>query len=148
MKIFLLFFSFWITNNCTAQKYILLDKQMILPIVYANNITPEQTYRGMFPVEKSSIKRFLQEVEKISKHLTGKTEASDAFEFTVGCTTFRGLKVPLKDEERLDVVLQSKCGNSKISMHLSDSKSSNSKNAFYINTWLKYIRGSLKITKS
>ena len=117
---------------------------MILPITYANKVTPEQTYRGIFPVEKKTIKKFIQELDKISKQLAGKLTKPDAFDFSVGCTAFRGIKVILKEEERLDIVLTTNCANSKILMHLSDSKSSNAKNAFYLNTWIKYIKESLK----
>ena len=144
MKFILLTLFSLLSTLCFPQKYILIDKKMALPITYADNITVEQHYKGFFPVEKNQIKKFLEEIDKISKYLADKKNLPDAFNFAVGSTTFHGLKVSLTAEDRLDVVLTTDCGNSKISMHLSDAKNSNASNAFYINTWVKYIRSFVK----
>ena len=117
---------------------------MALPVSYVDKVTTEHSYRGLFPVDNNFVKKFVQEIEKISKQISGKLVRPDSFLFAVGCITFRGIKVSLKEEDRLDVVLLSNCGNNKISMHLADAKSSNSQNAFFINTWIKYIKSSLK----
>ena len=127
-----------------SQKYVLLDKKMSMPVTYADNITAEQHYKGIFPVEKSNLKRFVAEVEKISKLLISKNTMPQTIDFAVGSTTFHGLKVSLKAEDRMDVVVTTNCSNSNITMHLADAKNSNANNAFYINTWLKYIKGYIK----
>ena len=144
MKLILLFAFSLFSFYSFSQKYVLLDKKMSMPVTYADNITVEQNYKGIFPVEKSYIKRFISEVEKISKLLITKTAKPQTIDFTVGATTFHGLKISLTAEERMDVVLTTNCGNMNISMHLVDAKKSNANNAYYINTWLKYIKVYIK----
>ena len=67
--------------------------------------------------------------------------------FYVGSTRFYGIKIPLKTEERMDVVLTTDIGNQKITMHLCDGKVSNASNAFFIRTWSGYIRDNMKRLK-
>lgn len=145
MKKFLPLLLILISGFCSAQKYVLIDKKMALPVAYTNKVTMEHDFKGLFAVEKKDFTHFLQEVEKISKQLIDKKHPKpENFNFDVGSTHFHGLKVPLSTEERMDVVMTSDCGDTKTSMHLADAKSSNANNAFYINTWLKYIRSYIK----
>ena len=85
---------------------------------------------------------FVGAIEKIAKQLTNakKVKPQD-FRFALGTITFTGLKIGLKDEDRLDVVLSTNVGAVKCTMHLCDAKISNINNAFFVNTWAKYIRG-------
>jgi hypothetical protein len=141
----ILFFAFSLFSFCClSQKYVLLDTKMSMPVTYADDITVEQNYKGIFPVEITNIKKFLSEVEKLSKMLLANNTLPDAIDFAVGSTSFHGVKVYLKTEERIDVVITTNCDNSKITMHLADAKKSNANNAYHINTWLKYIRGYIK----
>ncbi|MDB5221620.1 MAG: hypothetical protein JWN83_287 [Chitinophagaceae bacterium] len=145
MKHFLPAFLFLISNFCFSQKYVLIDKRMALPISYTNIVTLEHSYKNLFAVEKEKIHQFIAEVEKIAVMLSDKNKAKpEAFDFYVGKTRFTGLKVPLSVEERLDVVLCSDFDGTKVNMHLSDAKSSNASNAFYVNTWLKYIKSNVR----
>jgi hypothetical protein len=145
MKHFLYVGFILLSSVCSAQKYVLIDKTMSLPITYSNTITTEDNFKGYFPVEKIKINEFINEIDKIARLLTdSSTKKPEAFKFNVGSTTFNGLKVPLAAEERLDVTLTTEYGTSKISMHLSDPKISNASNAYFINTWLKYLRSNLK----
>ena len=145
MKHFLYVGFILLSSVCFAQKYVLIDKTMSLPITYSNTITTEHNFKGYFPVEKIKINEFIYEIDKIARLLTdSKTKKPEAFNFNIGSTTFNGLKVPLAVEERLDVTLTTDYGTSKISMHLSDPKISNASNAYFINTWLKYLRSYLK----
>ncbi len=135
----------FISGLCSAQKYVLIDKKMSVPVTYTNTVTMQDDYKDLFAVEKNSFTLFIKEVEKIAKLLSDKKkEMPDNFNFTVGVTHFHGLKVELAAEERLDVMLTSDCGEAKTSMHLSDAKTSKANNAFYIKTWLKYIRNYVK----
>ena len=72
------------------------------------------------------------------------TSPGAKIDFNVGSTSFHGLRVPLAAEERMDIVITTDYGVSKTTMHLSDAKLSNAKNAFFINTWLKYLRSHIK----
>jgi len=125
---------------CSAQKYILVDKKMSLPVTYANTLSVQDNYHGYFPIEKSKIKEFLAEVEKIAKLLGDpKGKKPEKFHYLVGSTIFHGIRVALSTEERLDVVLTTNYGPAVSTLHLCDAKISNANNVFYINTWLKYL---------
>jgi hypothetical protein len=41
-------------------------------------------------------------------------------------------------------VLTSTCDGIKVSMHLVDAKINNENNAYFVNTWIKYIKNTLK----
>lgn len=140
-----LLFSFLLLTSvfCYSQKYVLIDKKMTVPVTYTNNVTVEHSMKNLFPVEKDKIQQFLAEVDKIGVMLSGKTKL-ESFDLFIGKTRFVGVKIPLIKEERLDVVLTADCDGTKIAMHLSDAKISNVNNAFFINTWAKYIRGYVK----
>ncbi len=147
MKHFLCVGLILLSIVCSAQKYLLIDKTMSLPVSYSNTITAEDNLKGYFPVEKIKIHEFINEIDKIARLLTdSNTKKPEAFKFSIGSTTFNGLKVPLAVEERLDVTLTTDYGASKISLHLSDPKMSNARNAYFINTWLKYLRSQVKRT--
>ena len=128
----------------TAQKYVLIDKKMLMPVMYTDIVTLAHNYKGYFAVEKSQIKQVIAEVEKIVQKLKAAVKIEDSFNYKVGNTSFIGLRIPLAKEERYDVVLSTDCGQVKSLMHLSDAKIPNATNAYYINTWLKYIRNNLK----
>ena len=145
MKYFLLIFFILINTICSAQKYALVDKQLSLPVIYSNTVTIQDNYKGYFPVEKNRLSEFVTEVEKIGKLLNDpKKPKPETIDFKVGSTTFHGLRVPLAAEERMDIVISTDYGVSKTTMHLSDAKLSNAKNAYFINTWLKYLRSYIK----
>ena len=138
-----LIFTFLIFSTlvCSSQKYALLDKQMGQPVTFTNTVTLQNSFAGFFPVEKDKLVEFVAAIEKIAKQLIdSKKVKPEAFKFTIGTITFTGLKIELKDEDRLDVVLSSQTGQVKTTMHLCDAKISNINNAFFVNTWAKYIR--------
>ena len=126
------------------QKYVLIDKKMSAPLSYTNTVTLEHSYKNLFAVEHNKIHQFITEVEKIAAELSNKKAKPEAIDFNVGQTHFFGVKVPLAAEERLDVVLTTNCDGTKMTMHLSDAKISNANNAFFITTWVKYIKSNLK----
>lgn len=145
MKHFLPALGLLISTICSAQKYVLIDKKMSLPVSYINTVTLEHSYRNFFAVEKEKIRQFLSEMGKISAILVDKSKAKpDHLDINIGKTRILGVKIQLAAEERLDIVLTTDCDGTKINMHLSDAKISNANNAFFINTWIKYIKGSLK----
>ena len=145
MKHFLLIVLTFLNTWSFGQKYALIDKQMSLPVIYANTLTVQDHYKGYFPVEKDKLTQFVTEIEKISRLITDKsTSKPETLDFKVGNTTFHGLRVPLATEERMDIVLTTDYGDSKTTMHLSDAKMSNAQNAFFINTWLKYLHSYIK----
>lgn len=145
MKHFLPGFLLLISGFCYSQKYTLIHKSMAQPVFHANSVTVEHTYKNFFAVERSTIKQFIAEVEKIALILSDKKKPKpQSLETFVGKTRFVGIKVPLPVEERFDVVLTTDCDGTKVYMHLSDAKISNARNAFFINTWLKYIKSYVK----
>ncbi|GAC1384830.1 MAG: hypothetical protein NVSMB45_13120 [Ginsengibacter sp.] len=119
---------------------------MSFPATLANVITIKDEYRNFFAIERSKVNEFVAAIQKIAKEITSGT-IPESFNFYVGATRFYGLKIPLKKEERMDVVLTTDCDGQKISMHLCDGKVSNSSNAFYIRTWADYIRNNAKVLK-
>lgn len=145
MKHFLLIVFILLSTICFAQKYALVDKQMSLPVIYANSLTVQDHYKGYFPIEKNKLNEFIIEVQKIAKLLSDKkTPKPETLNFTVGSTTFHGLRVPLAAEERMDIVLTTDYDGIKTTIHLSDAKMTNAQNAFFINTWLKYLHSYIK----
>lgn len=127
-----------------GQKYVLLDKRMVQPISYGNTITSADKFNGLFPVEKKFLNQFVKVLEEISKKLSGSGPLEKPKEYEIGCIKFIGNIVPLATGERLDYVITSTCENVKISMHLSDAKLRNASNAYFINTWIKYIKSAVK----
>ena len=116
---------------------------MSVPLSYTNVVTIKDVYKNLFAIERSRISQFLSALDKIENQLKKKT-IPESFNFYIGPTRFYGIKIPLKAEERMDVVLSTDCGNEKISMHLCDGKISNASNAFFIKTWAGYIRDNIK----
>ena len=144
MKYFLLFILFTGMQQISAQKYVLLDKRIYKPVTYANTITSADKFNGFFPVEKKNLKQFVKILDEIEKKLSGGVHLGEAMQYEIGCTKFSGLTFPSATGDRLDYVLTSNCDNVVISMHLSDAKLSNHSNAFFIKTWIKYIKSFMK----
>ncbi len=127
-----------------SQKYVLLDKRIAQPVTYSNTVTTADKLNGLFPVEEKSINQFVDILEEIAKKLSTAGPLGEAKQYEIGCTKFTGLTVPLSKGDRLDYVLTSTCDNVRIAMHLSDAKISNASNAYFINTWIKYIKSYIK----
>ncbi|MEP7250950.1 MAG: hypothetical protein ABI683_01180 [Ginsengibacter sp.] len=144
MKYFLLILSSFFIFSVQAQKFALLDKRLAQPIKYTDHVTQTDKFDGFFPVEKKSLTQFLTALEEISKKLETKGPLGTVKQYKIGCTKFTGLTVSLASGARLDYVITSECGDIKVSMHLSNAKISNANNAFFINTWIKYIKSSMK----
>lgn len=142
MKHFLLFIFTIISIGANAQKFALLDKSLAVPVAYSDHVTSTDKFKKLFPVEKKYLPQFIKALEEISKKLEAKGPKGAAKQYQVGCTKFTGLTVSLATGDRLDYVITSYCDNLKISMHLCDAKFSNASNAFFINTWIKYIEDS------
>lgn len=132
-----------ISFSAHAQKFALLDKNLASPITYSDHVTSADRYKKLFPVEKKYLPQFIKDLKEISKKLETKGPKGVAKQYEVGCTKFTGLTVSLASGDRLDYVITSDCDNLKISMHLCDAKFSNANNAFFINTWIKYIENSM-----
>ena len=144
MKVFLLFLFFFAAAGTQAQKYALLDVHLAEPIKYSDTVTSGDKFNDLFPVEKKMLPRFIKVLEEIEKKLSSKEPFGEARQYEMGCINFRGIIVSLAAGERLDYVVTSMCDNVRISMHLCDAKLSNSSNAFFIKTWVKYIEGYAK----
>lgn len=146
MRYILVFLFVCVANISQAQKYILLDKSMSQSPFYSNEITSSEKFKGFFPVERKDLPQFLSALEEIAGRLSSKKMAGKARQYAIGCTQFEGKSFPLASGERLDYVLTSTCGGVKVSMHLVDVKLDNENNAYFVNTWIKYIKNNLKQT--
>ncbi len=145
MKPTLLLLFVLLSSVLSAQKLLLIDKKLTLPVKYSNSFTTQDDFSGYFPVENAMNIKFIAEVEKIVKLLeTKNVKKPDTYVVNIGATTFQGIRVPLAGEERMDIVVFTKLDGTKTTMHLCDAKLSNANNAFFINTWLKYIKSGLK----
>jgi hypothetical protein len=135
---------FLISGSAYAQKYALLDKKMTsAKIAYTNAVTLQHDQQSLFPVEKDKLLEFVKALENIQKQLNDK-KIPESFEYSIGNTHFKGTKLPLRNEDRLDIILTTDCGSVSINMHLVDAKSSCATNAYYLGAWIKYIKTALK----
>ena len=144
MKFFLFFLTFFVSVNCKAQKYALLDQHLAQPVTFADKVTSADKFNDLFPVEKKMLQQFIDVLQEIENKLSTRKPFGKAKQYEVGCVKFTGITVPLSAEERLDYVLTSTCDNVKISMHLCDAKISNGSNSYFIKTWIKYIQSNYK----
>lgn len=130
-----------------AQKYLLLDEHISQPAIYTNHLTELEKYRKFFPVEVKDIPQFLAVLEKIVNRLEEKTITGVAKNYKVGCVQFTGRVFPLASGERIDYILTSDCEGINEVMHLCDAKLTNTNNAYFVKTWIKYIRSNIKKKK-
>ena len=127
-----------------SQKYALIDKKMSSSaITYSDKITLQYDQQGLFPVEKDKLGEFITALEKIAKQLADK-KIPESSEYSIGNTHFKVLKLPLKNEDRIDIIITTDCGSVAIDMHLVDAKTSCSSNLYYLKAWIKYIKNALK----
>jgi hypothetical protein len=143
MKHFLLALLLLASAFTYSQKYVLIDKRMSRPLTYTNTVTLENSYKNLFAVEKDKLPQFIAELEKIAAILK-KKPLPETFDVNIGKTRIVALKIPLAAEERMDIVLTTDCDGTKVNMHLSDAKIGNASNLYFINTWIKYIKGAHK----
>ncbi|HUZ61893.1 MAG TPA: hypothetical protein VMU83_24155 [Hanamia sp.] len=144
MKFIFIFLFICVADQSMAQKYILLDKAISQPAFYSNTITLIDKFKGFFPVEKKDIGKFIEALTEISRRLSSKKIIGKAKEYSMGCVRFSGEAIELANGERLDYVLISTCDDIRITMHLCDSKINNVDNAYFINTWIKYIKNAIR----
>ncbi|MEO8720507.1 MAG: hypothetical protein ABI297_01535 [Ginsengibacter sp.] len=144
MRYFFIFIFLCFVIQSRGQKYILFDKTMSQPAFQSDKITASEKSKGFFPVLKKDIPKFIEALDEIAKKLSSKEKVEKLKNYSIGCIEFTGHTFPLAVGERLDYVLISTCDNVKVSMHLVDAKLNNDNNAYYVNTWLKYIRKAVK----
>jgi len=140
----LLLFLFSFAAITKAQKYVLLDQHMAEPVKYSNTITSADKFNDLFPVEKKLVPEFLKALEEIENKLSSKPPFGKIKDYEIGCIRFTGRAIMLAAGERIDYVITSSCEDVRISMHLSDAKLSNKGNAFFIKTWIQYIKSYVK----
>lgn len=144
MKYIFIFLFVCNANVSHSQKYVLLDKTMSQPAFYSNTISASEKFKGFFPVEKKDIPKFLSALEEIAKKLSLKKITGAPKNYVIGCTQFTSHAFPLASGERIDYVLTSTCADIKISMRLVDAKLNKENNAYFVNTWIKYIKNAVK----
>ena len=143
-KTLLLIFLCSVTAVTEAQKYVLLDQHIAAPVEYSNTITSADKFNDRFPVERKLVPEFLKALEDIQNKLSSKPPFGKVKDYEIGCIKFTGRAIMLATGERIDYVITSTCENVRISMHLSDAKMSNKGNAFFIKTWIQYIKSYVK----
>ena len=129
---------------CNGQKYVLLDEAITEPAVYTDHLSDLDRFKNFFPVEVKDLPQFVNVLEQIIQRLNKKKFSGGVKNYTVGCTQFTGKAFPLASGERIDYVITSVCEQRKVTMHLCDARLSNSNNAYFVQTWIKYIRNNLK----
>ncbi len=144
MKKFLPFFLLLLSGFSNSQKYVLVDAHMFLPITFTDKVTLQESLKGYFAIEKKDAHTVIMKVEEISKSLADKKNNTQSFNYTIGNTNFTGIKIPLMKDERFDIMLTTDCGMVKSRLHLCDAKIPVNNNVLYMNTWLKYVKGTLK----
>ena len=73
MKFIAILLLYFMTGIAHAQKYVLVDKTMSMPLSLTNTVTIKDEYRNLFAIEKSRVPEFLVAINKIEKQLTSKT---------------------------------------------------------------------------
>ena len=144
MKYFLLLTILCVSSATRAQKYILLDEAIAQPAVYTNHLTDLEKYKKFFPVEVKELPQFLEALQKIDDLLNGTNTNTTAINFKVGCAEFKGRAFKLASGTRFDYILTADCEGVKEMMHLCDAKLANANNAYFIRTWIKYIKSNMK----
>lgn len=127
-----------------AQKYMLLDETISQPVVYTNHLSDMEQYKKFFPVEVKYLPQFLEVLQKIVNRLDEMSVTGNIKNYQVGCAQFSGRVFPLASGERIDYILTSDCESIKVVMHLCDAKLTNANNAYFVKTWIKYIRSNIK----
>jgi hypothetical protein len=144
MKYFLLLTILCVSLATHAQKYILLDEAIAQPAVYTNHLTDLEKYKKFSPVEVKELPQFLEVLQKIDDLLNGKNNNTAAINFKAGCADFKGRAFKLASGTRFDYILTADCEGFKKMMHLCDAKLTNANNAYFIRTWIKYIKSNMK----
>jgi hypothetical protein len=132
------------TSAGKAQKYILLDESISQPAVYTDHLSELNKYKKFFPIEVKDLPQFVSVLQQIVQRLKEKKLTNEVRNYTVGCSQFTGKAFPLTSGERIDYVLTSTCDGKKVTMHLCDAKLSNANNAYFVETWIKYIQSNVK----
>ncbi len=127
-----------------SQKYVLLDEAISQPAIYTNHLNETEKYKKFFPVAVKDIPQFLNVLQEIANRLSKNKVTGPVKNYKVGCAQFKGKVFPLASGERIDYVLTSDCDGLKVTMHLVDAKLSNANNAYFIDTWIKYIKSTVK----
>lgn len=144
MKYFFTLVLICISSLAISQKYVLLDPTITLPVTYSDKVTSTDKFKGLIPIEKNSVRQFITALEEIVQQLSKEGPSMVLKDYKIGCCSFKGIKIKQGKETRVDYVITSSCDNVTISMHLSDAKIKNSTNAYFITTWIKYIKSGLK----
>ncbi|MGN6249899.1 MAG: hypothetical protein ACTHNG_16220 [Ginsengibacter sp.] len=144
MKYIFIIVALCAATGTKAQNYMLLDESISQPAVYTNHLNEMAKYKKYFPVAVKDLPEFLKVLEEIDGRLSEPKVTGPAKNYKIGCVEFTGKVFPLSSGERIDYVLSSDCENVKIRMHLCDAKLSNSDNAYFVKTWIKYIRSTMK----
>lgn len=127
-----------------AQKYVLLDESISQPAIYTNHLSEMEKYKNFFPIEVKDVPQFVNVLQQIVQRLNENKLTNEIRNYKVGCAQFTGKAFPLATGERIDYVLTSTCDGKKVTMHLCDAKLSNTNNAYFVETWIKYIRSNAK----
>jgi len=127
-----------------GQKYVLLDQAISQPAVFSDHLNEMEKYKKFFPVPVKDIPQFLNVLQQIADRLSESKVTGPAKNYQVGCAQFTGKVFPLSAGERIDYVLTSDCDSIKVTMHLCDAKLSNANNAYFVKTWIKYIKSTVK----
>ncbi len=144
MKYTLVLFFLLGTLAAKAQKYALLDQRFVQPVTYTDVVTSDDKFNHLFPVEKKMLPEFIKILKEINARLTSKKSSDSVRQYEIGCIKFVGHLISLGAGPRIDYVITSTCSNVRISMHLCTAKQTNSNNAFFVRTWIRYIESNLK----
>ena len=132
------------TPTPAIKRYALLDKAMMKPVSYTTNYTTLNKNQRLLPVEKKHLNEFVKALEIIAADLSSPNRLKKARQFTIGCTKFNGQLLALDRGDKLDYVITSNCAGFDVSVHLCNFNLSPENNLYYLNTWIKYIKASMK----
>ncbi len=129
---------------CGAQKYVLIDKTMMRPLTYTNEVSLKNAGKNIFVVETNNLKEFVSALDKILNRFTYGSKKNEALNFNIGKTKITSIPISVREEARLDVIINTYTKDINASMHLSDTRISNSENLFFISSWISYIKSYVK----
>ncbi len=138
-KYLLLIYSFCNVIFCLGQKYVLIDKTMMTPIQYSDEVSLKSTYKNIFVVEKESLPEFILALNTIKSYLASENKKNENLNFSIGNTKIRCIKFIIKEEQRMDVMMRTYCKDITVSMHLVHIKNTMQQGYSFINSWVNYI---------
>ncbi|WP_132053856.1 hypothetical protein [Pseudocnuella soli] len=135
------FFAFFASVSCSAQRFVLIDTKMKLPILYTDSLTADQADKGYFPVQLSAMDSLVANLNYLKELLSLRARAKmESFELHAASTIIKTERVPAAYGDRYNIMARTTVGELQTYMRLTTAENSNSKNRERIERLLSYLK--------